>query len=197
MARIRQELVRLQEYRDVGIHVTDQVKCGYNWYFNHVFFFCMTGNITYFMTYLTPSSCYDYWVWSHGTSDKSWPSFLYRLRNCGHVPFWVDGLCPWCLDEKLCSFTLWARLEGMLTLHQARLCVSVFAKITRLVVFDGRLYQPINLDIRVSIRHWRLCCFCAYSIDHFHVYWGLDIFWVFLLLCNNVDDNWVWRLYTC
>ena len=43
MARIREELVRLQEYRDIGIHVTDQVKCGYNWYFNHVFFFCMTG----------------------------------------------------------------------------------------------------------------------------------------------------------
>ena len=42
MRRVKQSLVELQSYRDIGIHVTDKVTCGYNWYFNHVFFFCMT-----------------------------------------------------------------------------------------------------------------------------------------------------------
>ena len=43
--QIKTRLKDLQKFRNIGIHITDEVTCGYNWYFNHVFFFSMTGRV--------------------------------------------------------------------------------------------------------------------------------------------------------
>ena len=101
--KIRVELVRLQEFRDIGIHVTDQVTCGYNWYFNHVFFFSMTGMFLFDCLILllidsteipgiitsydrkSLKSCYYDWIWSHCTCYKSRSSFLLMISKLSQI----------------------------------------------------------------------------------------------------------------
>ena len=101
--KIRVELVRLQEFRDIGIHVTDQVTCGYNWYFNHVFFFSMTGMFLFDCLILllidstelpgiitsydrkSLKSCYYDWIWSHCTCYKGRSSFLLMISKLSQI----------------------------------------------------------------------------------------------------------------
>ena len=74
MRRVKQSLVELQSYRDIGIHVTDKVTCGYNWYFNHVFFFCMTVVTTIGYGHTAP-------VTKVGFGKLNWAVQLF-LSNC-------------------------------------------------------------------------------------------------------------------
>ena len=101
--KIRVELVRLQEFRDIGIHVTDQVTCGYNWYFNHVFFFSMTGMFLFDCLILllfdsteipgiitsydrkSLKRCYYDWIWSHCTCYKGRSSFLLMISKLSQI----------------------------------------------------------------------------------------------------------------